>query len=221
MAKIIANDHDEIASNKNARYRSGYSKLITALVGLVLVMVVLTSMLLLVTFMPASPRYYATTTNGQLYPMSALSQPVVTDRFLRQWVSTVAGGIFTVSFNDWQNQLNKFQDQFTPTAWADLLDAYKNGGFADNLVKNQLVASAIVSQQPRILNRSIVNGRYTWTVIVPVIVSYSSASQSSTQRVTLSLMISRVPVLSDAQGIQISQIHAKLDIAQQGGGANG
>jgi intracellular multiplication protein IcmL len=221
MANKIANDHDEIASSKNARYRTGYSKLVTMLVGLVLIMVVLTSMLLLVTFMPQSPRYYATSTNGQMFPMFSLSEPVVTDNFLRQWVSTVAGGIFTVSFNDWEKQLDTYQDNFTPLAWQDLLGAYNNGGFATNLVQNQLVSSAIVSKQPRILDRSIINGRYTWAVIVPVLVYYSSAGQSSSQTITLSLTISRVPVLSDPQGIQISHIHAKLQSEQTGVGDNG
>jgi intracellular multiplication protein IcmL len=210
MAQEIPNDHDEIASRQNAKYRTGYARLVTMLVGFVLVMVVLLSMFVLVTWMPNSPSYYATTTNGQIYPMQSLSEPVVTDNYLRQWVSAVAGGVYTVSFNDWQNQLKQYQNDFTPLAWQDLQNAYNNG-FANNLVQNQLVASAVVTQSPRILDRSIINGRYTWTVIVPVMVNFTSAGAQSLQKITLSLTISRVPVLSDAQGIQISYLHAKLE----------
>jgi intracellular multiplication protein IcmL len=213
MAEVSANDHNEIASGANAKFRSGYARLVTMLVGLVLVMCVLVSMLLLVTFMPNQPNYYATTTNGNLAQMQPLSEPVVTDSFLRQWVSTVAGGIFTVSFNDWQNQLKKYQGDFTSLAWQDLQNAYNNG-FADNLVQNQLLASAVVTEQPRILDRSIINGYYTWTVIVPVLVNFTGAGAKSQQKLSLSLTISRVPVLTDSEGIQVSHIHAKL--LQQG-----
>lgn len=209
MANESANDHNEIASSANAKFRSGYSKLVTMLVGLVLVMCVLVSMLLLVTFMPNQPSYYATATNGQIYPMQSMSEPVVTDNYLRQWVSSIAGGIFTVSFNDWQNQLKKYQDDFTTLAWQDLQDAYNNG-FANNLVQNQLIASAVVTEQPRILDRSIINGYYTWTVIVPVLVNYIGAGAKSQQKLNLSLTISRVPVLTDSEGIQVSHIHATL-----------
>lgn len=215
MSKEVANDHDEIASDRNAKYRSGYTKLLSLLVGLILLMVVLTPMFLLVTFMPTSPRYYATTTHGEIYPMSSLSEPVVTDTYLRQWVSAIAGGIFTVSFNDWQTQLDKYKADFTDLAWQDLLDAYKNDGFANTLVQNQLIASAVVSQTPKILNRSIINGRYTWSVMVPVLINYTSASANAKQTVDLSLTISRVPVLSSSQGIQISNLHAHL--VTQGG----
>jgi hypothetical protein len=205
-----ANDHDEIASRENMKYRSGYSRLVTFLVGLVFIMLVLLSMFFLVTWMPNAPSYYATATDGQIYPMQSMSEPVVTDNYLRQWVSAVVGGIFTVSFNDWQNQLKSSQNDFTPIAWQDLQDTYNNG-FATNLVQNQFVASAVVTQSPRILDRTIINGRYTWSVIVPVLVNYTNASSQTTQKLTVSLTISRVPVLSDPEGIQISYIHAKLE----------
>ena len=211
MAEDILNDHNEIASGQNLKYRMGYSKLVSGLLGLVLIMVALLSMFVLVTLMPTSPSYYATTTDGQIYPMQSLSQPVVTDDYLQQWVSATVGGIYTVSFNDWQNQLKQYQNDFTPLAWQDLQNSYNNSGFATNLVQNQLIASAVVTQSPRILDRNIINGRYTWSVIVPVLVNFKSASAQSQQKLTLSLTVSRVPVLSDAQGIQISYIHAKLE----------
>lgn len=217
MAKEIATDHNEIATNQNAKFRSGYAKLVTMLVGLVLVMFVLTAMFLLVNLMPTAPRYYATSTNGQLYPMSSLSEPVVTDAYLTQWISTIAGGIYTVSFNNWQNQLNKYQDDFTPLAWQDLQGAYNNG-FADSLVQNQWLASAVVTQTPKILDRSIINGRYTWSVIVPVLINFTNAGASSKQAITLSLTVSRVPVLSDPGGIQITHLHSQI---QSQGAANG
>jgi hypothetical protein len=43
------------------------------------------------------------------------------------------------------------------------------------------------------------------------LVNYTNASSQTTQKLTLSLTISRVPVLSDPEGIQISYIHAKLE----------
>ena len=141
--------------------------------------------------------------------MFSLSEPVVTDNYLRQWVSTIAGGIFTVNFNDWQKQITKYQADFTPQAWQALLNVYKDG-FAKTLVADQLVTSAVVASTPKILDRNIIHGRYTWSVLVPVLIQYTNASSGQNQTINLSLVVSRVPVLGSSQGIQISSIVAKI-----------
>ncbi len=220
MTKQVANDHDEIASSKNALYRKRYGKMVSMLVALVLLMAVVTPLFLLVIFKPTPPRYYATTTKGQVRRLSSLSEPVVTDAYLRKWVAAIAGGIFTMSFNNWQTQIKRYQDNFTPLAWQSLMNSYTNGGFADTLTNNQLISSAVVDGTPRILDRNIIRGYYTWFVSVPILINYTSASAQTQQRVDLSLTVSRVPLLSVPQGIQISHFRAKVT-QRAVGGSNG
>jgi intracellular multiplication protein IcmL len=220
MAKQVLNDHDEIASGQNAVYRKRYGKMVSILVALVLLMAIVTPLFLLVIFKPTPPRYYTTTTTGDVKRLSSLSEPVVTDAYLRKWVATIAGGIFTVSFNSWQTQIKRYQDNFTPLAWQSLMNSYTNGGFADTLTNNQLISSAVVNGTPRILDRSIINGEFTWFVSVPILVNYTSASAQTQQMVNLSITVSRVPVLSVPQGIQISHFRAKIT-QRAAGGSNG
>lgn len=216
MTDTTTNDHQEVASNLNIKFRKGYSKMVTLLGMLILLLVILVPVFIMVNVAPSKPGYYATATNGVIYPLSSLDQPVVTDTFLQKWVSTLAGGIFTVSFGDWQSQLDKYKGNFTPLAWQDLQNSY-NKGFADNLVQNQWSASAVITQEPRILDRRIINGRYTWTVNVPVLVNFTNASANASQSLLLALTISRMPTDANPQGIQVTQFLSRI---KPGGGDN-
>ena len=68
------------------------------------------------------------------------------------------------------------------------------------------MTSAVITQMPVILNKSVIAGRYSWLVQMPVLITYTSASMSARRALIATMMISRVPVLGSSQGVQVTDM---------------
>ena len=73
----------------------------------------------------------------------------------------------------------------------------------------QLVVSAVATGTPVITQEGVVDGRYSWNVQIPLLLSYQSSSETNfSQPVIVTMLITRVPVLNNPRGIAIAQFYA-------------
>jgi intracellular multiplication protein IcmL len=193
----------------NNFYRDAYRRTIKWVSIMAIVCAVLATVLVWMTYDPKQPLYYAAVTTGEVVPLHALSEPVVTDEFIAQWSALTTRLIYNLNFSTYQQQLSQVQDRFTPTGWDKMMAALKNSGLIDELVNNKLIVTSVVTGQPVILGRLIIHGRYTWRVQMKLLVTFTSASAATNRSLVVTMNVQRVSTLSAANGIQVVDFSAE------------
>ncbi|OGT52825.1 MAG: type IV secretion protein IcmL [Gammaproteobacteria bacterium RIFCSPHIGHO2_12_FULL_41_15] len=202
-------DSEQLELEKNDLYRDHYRRVLSGLIAMVVTCLALSLLLAGMVLRTSKTNYYATTTTGQIIPMQPLSAPVVTGSYLLQWAELATRACFNLDFVHYSQQLEQASSYFTPTGWNALMGALKKSKVLDSLEQNKLMMSAVVDGPAVILDEEIVRGRYTWRVQLPLLVTYTSASENKQAHFTVTMDIVRVPVLEAAKGIQIDKFSAE------------
>lgn len=201
-------ENEQLALHKNNLYRDNYRRVMSYLIVAICVGLFFLGILAYQVLKRAMPQYYATTTTGQLVPLQSLDMPVVTNPFLLQWATLATRAAYNLNFQDYPNQLKAASAYFTSDGWDSLMNALKESGILDSLKNNKLFISAVVNGPAVILDQSVVRGRYMWRVQLPLLVTYTSASDERKSSLVVTLDIVRVPVVDAAKSIQISRFSA-------------
>ena len=200
----MASERQLAALQRNEFYRDNYRRILAILLFLSSISVVMVGLLGFLQLTQSQPKYYATLSNGRIVPLQALSEPTVTSNYIMQWASLAVRAAYNLDFVNYQTQLTSAAPYFTADGWNVFNNALNTSGVLSSLQTNKLIMSAVVSNSPIVLDRAIINGRYTWHVQVPLLVTYSSASENKKQNLIITLTIMRVSSLDTAQGIQIN-----------------
>lgn len=189
-------------------YRNSYRKALGAAILLSISAASMAGILVMMGVKEPQPKYFATTTNGVVAPLHALTEPVLTSQYILEWASLATRKALNLSFVHYQEQLTEASPYFTPNGWNSFEGALKSSGMLEEITSKKLDMSAIISGTPVVLNRSIMNGRFTWTIQLPVLVSFSSTSEQRKMRFIVTMNVQRVPTLDASQGVQINDFSA-------------
>lgn len=198
------NARQELELEKNNFYRDEYRKTLGWLSLMVFLGIGLAALLAYITIDQKKPHYYATTASGLVIPLHTLSEPIVTNDYLLQWVSLATRKALNMDFVHYQEQLDAAKIYFTSSGWDQFLIALDKSGLLKTVQDKKLMMNAVVSNTPVILHQDIFHGRYTWRVQLPFLVTFNSASESSQLRLLVTANVQRVSVLDTSQGIQVS-----------------
>lgn len=149
--------------------------------------------------------YFATTEDGRLIPMVALSEPNLGKQALASWVAQSATEVMTFGFHDYRKRLQEASRNFTRTGWASFTTALEKSRIIETVSQNQQVVTASPASAPVIIQEGIVNGRYQWTLELPMSVAYQAGSQSRTDNLLITMVVVRVPKLESPNGVGIEQ----------------
>lgn len=200
----MSQEAQDLQFTKNNLYRDHYKMALNGAIFMGIVCALLTVVLAMVTLFPPQPKYYATTTTGVIIPLHSLSEPVVTKPYLLQWASLAAKASYNLDFNDYKNQILATKNYFTEDGFVKYQEALKSSGLLQTVTDKKVMMSAIVSGDPVIIREFMEHGRYNWVVQLPMLVTFSSASDTKRIHTLVTMRIQRVPVLSANNGIQIS-----------------
>ena len=149
--------------------------------------------------------YFATTEDGRLIPMVALSEPNLGKQALASWAAQSATEVMTFGFHDYRKRLQEASRNFTRTGWASFTTALDKSRIIETVSQNQQVVTASPTSAPVIIQEGIVNGRYQWTLELPMSVAYQAGSQSRTDNLLITMVVVRVPKLESPNGVGIEQ----------------
>lgn len=194
----------ELQFTKNNLYRDHYKIALNGAIFMGIVCALLSVILAMVSLYPPQTKYYATTTTGIIVPLHSLSEPVVTKPYLLQWASLAAKATYNLDFNDYKKQMVAAETYFTNDGFLKYKEALKESGLLNTVTDKKVMMSAIVSGDPVIVREFIEYGRYNWVVQLPMLVTFSSASDTKRIHTLVTMRIQRVPVLNANNGIQIS-----------------
>lgn len=200
------------SSERNLLYRDHYRRTVQAIITMSIVGGILAVILGGLIIATPQPKYYATTTVGQVIPMHSLSEPVITNDYLLQWASLATRMAFNIDFVNYQKQLVKAKADFTPSGWDKFMNAMNKSGLLKTVEGKKLQMSAVVSGSPVILSTAVIHGRFTWRVQLPILVTFTSASASSQSTWLVTMNIERISTLDAYKGIQINDFSASHQI---------
>ncbi|MCH9770502.1 MAG: type IVB secretion system apparatus protein IcmL/DotI [Gammaproteobacteria bacterium] len=199
----------QLALEKNHLYRDQYRRVLRWNMLLVVIALALTGILIFMNVTARQSRYYASTVNGYVIPLHSLSEPVITPKVLMQWGEVAARTAYNFDFAHYQTELQQAKPYFTPDAWKQFNKALHSSGLLDQVIKNKLVMNSVVSGPPVILSQGKVHGAYTWTLQMPILLTFTSANENTQGHLIVTMTISRVPVLAAPKGIQISDFEVQ------------
>lgn len=190
---------------QNKFYRDGQQKLMFALLVAVLIIFVTGSMLAYIVTHPPEPKYFATSINGRITPLTALTEPNQSDSAVLQWANQAAIAAFTYNFVNYSDELKASSSFFTADGWQQFLEALQQSNNLEQVKAKKLIVSAVATRAPIILQKGLLNGRFSWRVQMPILVTYQSASEFYQQNNVVTMLITRISTLDSPRGIGISQ----------------
>jgi intracellular multiplication protein IcmL len=152
----------------------------------------------------SAPKYYASTTTGEVLPLDALSSPVVTTEYIQQWAEMVARKAYNLDFLNVNQSLSQVRPYFSDDGWVAFQDALTKAGLLSKIQQEKLTLSAVANGPVVILKRYVTAGRYSWDVQLPLLVTYNSSSMQAKQQLYIAMTIRRVPELATPQGIAVT-----------------
>lgn len=191
---------------RNEYYRDGYRTLLkvafiegVAIIGLIIALIVVVNV-----FQPQN-RYFATTEDGRVVPMVALSEPNLSRPAVLSWAAQAASETLTFGFHDYRRRLQESSRHFTREGWASFVKALQESGMIESVEENRQVLSAAPRAAPTILAEGILGGVYQWQVELPMMITYQIGQQTRNVSMNIRLTIVRMPKLESPNGIGIEQ----------------
>jgi intracellular multiplication protein IcmL len=200
---------NKLEQQKNFEYRDSFRWVLTALIVLLMVGGILAVCVIYKAIFPGQQRYYASMTSGEIIPLPSLSEPIVTNTYILDWASTATRAAFNLDFLNYQKQLDKASVNFTSSGWRAFSKALDDSKLLATVQDKKLMMDSVVSGQPIIRFQGVLNGRYIWRIQMPILISYGSASEQQQKAMSIMMIVSRVPVLDTATGLQITDFEAK------------
>lgn len=189
---------------RNEFYRDNFRRLVWLLLASIVLNIALGFGLIYTGGKTPGNYFFATTEMGQLIPLAATSQPLVSDTTVLNWVSNNVPKIYQIDFINYRTQLNQLQGYFTPSGWQSFVNAYS--GQLKNLVDQKLVMSATPTDVPVITGSGVFSGVYKWQVQMPLVINLQQGDTQTTQKVLLTIVVDRVNNVASQQVLGISQI---------------
>ncbi len=201
----MAEDALTTVAMRNNFYRDGQRKIMLALLLSIIINIVMAIFLAYLITHPPAPKYFATSLSGRITPLYPLNEPNQSDSAVLQWANQAAIAAFSYNFVNYRDELQASSGFFTAEGWDQFLTALKQSNNLDAVKAKKLIVSAVATRAPIILQKGVLNGRYSWRVQMPILVTYQSASEFSQQNNVVTMLITRVSTLNSPRGIGIAQ----------------
>lgn len=191
---------------RNEFYRDGYRTLLRiAVIEAMIILALVGAMYFVIEVHQPENRYFATTEDGRLVPMVALSEPNLSVPALMSWSAQAATEVMTFGFNDYKRRLQQASRNFTRLGWVSFTSALEKSRIIEMVEANGQVVSAAPASAPILISEGVVNGRYQWQVQVPLVVTYQAGSSIRDDKMLVTLLLVRVPKLESPNGVGIEQ----------------
>ncbi len=208
----MSKDAIKMVMLRNEFYRDNFRRALLALLLMIVINVGLAGGIIYKLSHPPKPQYFATNGDGQIINWHPLTDPVVPDNFVLQWVSNATRRVFNLDYIHWRQQLQDASGAFTPAGWHDFLSALNKSNNLKTLVSLKMVSNATITGAPRVVRKEVVGKRFAWKIRLPILVTFTNKERSIPMPMIVTLVVVRMPVKSDPDRIAINNF---LPVAQK------
>lgn len=197
-------------------YRDGYRKILAIVILSVLLNILLAYGVYYMITNPPTPRYFATSPDGQILPVRPLDEPVYVTADILAWATNVAITTYTYDYINFRSDLQTVAASFTSDGWDMFLTALQNSRMLDTVMAQKLVMTASPTGAPVIQQQGVINGKYSWKISIPMLVKLNG-STNITQPVQVYMLIQRVALVNNPKGIAITSFIVSESNVQNNG----
>jgi intracellular multiplication protein IcmL len=191
---------------RNEFYRDGYRSILRLAVFQSMVILGLVGLCFFIVHVhQPENRYFATTEDGRLIPMIALTEPNLSTPALMSWVAQASTEVMTFGFNDYRRRLQEASRNFTRRGWESFTQALQKSRIIESVEANQQVVTSAPQGAPILEREGVVGGRYQWVIQIPMILSYQSGAKTRSDSLLVTLTVVRLPRLESPNGVGIEQ----------------
>lgn len=190
---------------KNSFYKDSYNKVLFILLVSIGIIFALGSTISYLVLNPPKPRFFATSINGRITPLFPLHEPNQSDSAVLQWANQAAIASYSYNFVNYRQELRSASGFFTSDGWDQFIAALQASGMLKTVRAKKLIVSAVATRAPIILQKGPLNGRYSWRIQMPLLITYQSASEFQQVRNVVTLLVTRISTLKSVRGIGIAQ----------------
>ena len=159
-----------------------------------------------------TPVFFAATPDLRLAPMVPLDKPVLTQQGLLNWATETVTNAVSLDFLEWRKKLTAAREHFSEGAYKSFLESLQSSGILSMIQEKRLSASAVVTQAPVIVASGMLDGKASWKIEFPIIISYeSSQGVESTQKLLAVVLVRRASTVRSPRGVVVEQVVLKRD----------
>jgi intracellular multiplication protein IcmL len=206
------NEHIAAAESilRSARtFEFSYKVMARVALGLALSTTVLAATTAWLAFSRPEPRYFATTSDGQLLPPVPLDKPHQSAAEVSNFAVKAVTTSLTYDFANYRADFNNALQYFTkPTGWNQFVEAVQKSQMLDLVQSRRLNTTAVANNA--VIVREGINDRgvYEWIVQIPLRVTYQSASEVTGQNFMITVNIERLQTYESPYAMAISRFIA-------------
>lgn len=174
---------------RNEFYRDNFRRVSLMLLLLIVINIILFISFLVVLNIKPTPKYFATTTSGQIIVLNPLSKPISSNSAVTSWISRVIPNINSLDFLNYRTQIEEKKKYFTTYGWSQYLKAFKP--VINKIRSSKLISHGVASDVPIIVQQGDIGGKYSWKFQVPIIITYQRDDSVSTKHVIWTILVQR------------------------------
>jgi intracellular multiplication protein IcmL len=207
MSRTTRFGSSESALLRHETYATGLRRLIMTTAFLAVASGVSIAAAAWAVFSKPEPRYFATRMDGGIIPLTPLNQPILTSNEVTTFAARAVSSSLTLNFKNFREDLARAEPYFEKgEGWQNFLLALETSSMLRYIVNRRLVSTA-VANGATIIDRGVdARGRYSWTVQVPVTITYESSNEVNRSNLLAEVVISRLPTTETADAVGISRI---------------
>lgn len=150
-------------------------------------------------------RYIAETPTGKKMQMVALPYPNMGNAAITSWVASAAAQIMTFGFNDVDERFALSRQNFTEKGWERFRDAVVRVGIMEDIIKLQQILTATPEGPATLKQEGIVDGKYTWTFEVPLLITVRAGSERATRHKNVTVVVQKISTRDNPMGVGIAE----------------
>jgi intracellular multiplication protein IcmL len=158
-------------------------------------------------FSEPEPKYFGLTRDLRILEMPPLSEPVVDGQTISNWVTDVVTRSLSLNFLHFRQTLSEVKPEFDPAGFESFLKSLDSGGHLKKIEQERLSLSCVIGGAPVITSSVVKRGVMTWTIELPLTLSYESSSGViANQKLLAEVLVQRTKTSLNPRGIVIRQL---------------
>ena len=199
----------ELVYNRNFFYRDNYKRVMSIGVIAIFSNLVLAFAIVYSVLSPAPSKFIVTSPDGRIIPVEPLTAAVKSTDQILAWSNMASTKINSFDFVNYRRQLQEASVNFTVAGWEDYKQQLIKSQNIKYVVDNKLVVTSVATGAPVLEQQGVINGVYSGKVTLPLLVKYAGATVQKSFPYTVSLLIQRVDIQNNPQGIGIASYRAR------------
>ena len=158
---------------------------------------------------PPEPLYFFTDSRANLIQDTPLTQPVLSDAELMEFTANAILAVYNFDYKHYRATLSReASPSFTVAGWNGAVTAIERTRNLDEIKASAMVVSATPAGSPMIQSVVLVGDHLSWTIRLPIRVTYSNLKVDRLMDLDVTAVVVRVPTAFHPNGMAVDSFVA-------------